>query len=501
MTLGTGALVWGAYEGRFPDDRLLAAVRGGQVGGVVLFARNAPSQEAVRTATNALLDAARGGGLPPVTIATDQEGGAVVRFGHRAIFPGAMALAATRDADLIERVAFATAAGLRADGIGVDLAPVCDVNSEPANPAIGTRSFGDDPAEVAACVAAWVRGSTAAGVASCAKHFPGQGAAVHDSHHTTVDVRAERALLDRRDLAPFRAAFAAGAAAAMTAHVRYPALDDAIATLSAAIATGLLREELGFTGLLLSDAFEMGGLTAAGHPETLVPRAIAAGVDTVLLPAQGPIDQAWEWIAVGVRAPRVREAVARARGFRTRFAVEVGAPPFGGGEPGGLDATLAGAPALAIEAAERSLTLVGPTLPDLARASTVRVVALPPDDASEVSALRDPVGRLQRSLRSSLGRRLAFAVDVPPEGVGPLVVCTWGARFDPVTLRHAAALLDEAAVHCALRSPYDAGIGRPLPTLLTYCDVPASLDALAAALAGELTPLGRSPVRLVQPYC
>ena len=499
MTLGTGALVWGAYEGAFPDQRLLAAVRGGQVGGVVLFARNAPSQAAVRTATSALLDAARGGGLPPVTIAADQEGGAVVRFGHRTIFPGAMALGATGDAGLIERVALATTAGLRADGIGVDLAPVCDVNSEPANPAIGTRSFGDDPAQVATCVAAWVRGSAAAGVASCTKHFPGHGAAAYDSHHTTVDVRADRALLDRRDLAPFRAAFAAGAPAAMTAHVRYPELDDAIATLSPAIATRLLRDDLGFTGLLLSDAFEMGGITAAGMPEALVPRAIAAGVDTVLLGAHGPIDQAWEWIAVGVRAPRVMEALARARRFRARFAIKAG--PETRGDEQDLEAPLAGALALAIEAAERSLTLVGPALPNLARASTVRVVALPPDDAAEVSALRDPAARLERALRARLGTRLVFASGVPPEGTGPLVVCTWGARFDPARLRHAAALLDQAAVHCALRSPYDAGLGRPLPTLLTYCDVPASLDALATALAGALIPRGRSPVRLTRPYC
>src|SRR5207247_1112118 len=143
------------------------------------------------------------------------------------------AIAAAGDPTNAERVARAVALGLRADGIAMNHAPVCDVNSDPHNPVIGTRSFGDDPASVARYCASWVTGSEGAGVATSPKHFPGHGATSYDTHHTTVDVVADRATLEARELVPFRAAIAAGASSVMTAHVRYPALDaDAIATLS-----------------------------------------------------------------------------------------------------------------------------------------------------------------------------------------------------------------------------------------------------------------------------
>ncbi|MFN2520894.1 MAG: glycoside hydrolase family 3 N-terminal domain-containing protein, partial [Candidatus Limnocylindria bacterium] len=146
----------------------------------------------------------------------------------------------------------------RADGIALNHAPVCDVNVEPRNPVIGTRAFGDDPRRVAAFAAAWVRGSEGAGVATSPKHFPGHGAADVDSHHEGVEIAADRGLLERRELVPFRAAFAAGASAAMTGHLRFPALDASnIATLSRAILVDLLRNELGFTGLLLTDSLDM----------------------------------------------------------------------------------------------------------------------------------------------------------------------------------------------------------------------------------------------------
>src|SRR5258708_6441176 len=251
VTLSAGALVWAGFDGPAVPGPLLDAIERGRIGGLLLFAYrgNIRSREQVRGMLREAVGATRRGGLPPVPVGVDQEGGSVVRIGYGAVFPSAMAIAATGDPNNAERAARAVALGLRADGIAMNHAPVCDVNVDPRNPVIGTRSFGDDAAAVARYCAQWVKGSEGAGVATSPKHFPGHGATTHDTHHTTVDVTADRATLEQRELVPFRAAIAAGASSVMTAHVRYPALDDeSIATLSPRILGDLLRRELHFTG-------------------------------------------------------------------------------------------------------------------------------------------------------------------------------------------------------------------------------------------------------------
>ncbi len=276
--LGPGALVWAGFDGPEVPGPILDAIRTGQLGGLLLFAMrgNVRSKAQVRAMLGEAAEAARRGGLPPVPVAVDQEGGAVVRVAYRAVFPSAMAIGATGDPSYAERAGRAVGEGLRADGITLNHAPVCDVNAEPLNPVIGMRSFGDDPQRVADFAAAWVRGSEAAGVATTPKHFPGHGMTPHDSHVTTIDVADDAATLRARDLVPFRAAFAAGAAGVMTAHIRYPALDpDTIATLSRPILTTLLRDELGFDGLCITDSLDMSGVTQVEDPRRVAGRAIS----------------------------------------------------------------------------------------------------------------------------------------------------------------------------------------------------------------------------------
>ena len=226
--LSAGALVWAGFDGPSVPEALLDAIARGRIGGLILFAYrgNIRSREQVRSMLREAVAAAERGGLPPVPVAVDQEGGSVIRVGYGAVFPSAMAIAATGDPTYAERAARAVGLGLVADGIAVNHAPVCDVNVEPRNPVIGTRSFGDDPEMVARFAAAWVRGSESVGVATSAKHFPGHGATGHDTHHTTVDVGADRATLETRELVPFRAAISAGASSVMSSHVRYLGLDD-----------------------------------------------------------------------------------------------------------------------------------------------------------------------------------------------------------------------------------------------------------------------------------
>jgi len=489
VKLGTGALVWAGFDGPQAPGPLLDAIKRGAIGGVLLFAfrDNIRSKAQVRAMLREIQDAARQGGLPPVPVAVDQEGGTVIRIGYRATFPSAMAIGATGDPAYAERAARVVGEGLRADGIAVNHAPVCDVNSDPRNPVIGTRAFGDDARHVAEFAAAWVRGSESVGVATTPKHFPGHGHTSQDSHLLRPDANVDRATLEARELVPFRAAFAAGASGVMTAHVRYPALDAKDgATVSRAILTDLLRRELGFTGFAVTDSLDMKGITDVEAPDQVVTRAIAAGADAAMVTTG--LDRqlaAAGWIDKAVDAARVNEALERTADFRERFAIEVPAD----------DIDDAPARRLAAEIAERAITHHGPPLSPLT--GRVRVVTFGSARQSFVEETADPVGGLERALRARLGDRLAFGREGRvPEGDGTVVVVTSNAAFQPDQAARARELLAQGGVLCAIRSPYDAALVPNTPALLTYSDVPPSLEALAAVLAGERRPMGRPPVRI-----
>ena len=264
------------FPGEKPPRWVLAALERG-LAGVTIFGPNIAGPEQLARLTAQLRSA---GGLPLVAI--DEEGGDVTRIAHLtgSPYPGNAALGAVDDVNLTHAVHRALGQDLDALGINVDLAPSVDVNTASDNPVIGIRSFGPDPDLVARHAAAAVRGLQAAGVAACAKHFPGHGSTSADSHHGIVTVQASLDLLRRRDLPPFAAAIAAGVRGVMPGHLRVPDLTgDDPATLSAAALNGLLRGELGFTGVIISDALEMRAVSDLyGIPEAAV-LAVAAGTD------------------------------------------------------------------------------------------------------------------------------------------------------------------------------------------------------------------------------
>ncbi len=267
------------YTGLEPPGWLLDALAEG-LGGVVLFANNLTGTDVdVRTLTDRLRAAAG----RDVVIALDEEGGDVTRLDqHRGSrYPGAAALGALDDPQATEEVYAAIGARLADVGVTLNLAPVADVNSQPRNPVIGVRSFGADPAQVSRQVGAAVRGLQRSGIAACAKHFPGHGNSVDDSHHEVATLAQSREELDATDLPPFRAAIEAGVAAIMTGHLLVPALDpDRLVTVSPA-ATRLLREDLGFTGAIVTDALEMRALAGTvGMTEGFV-QALVAGADAL----------------------------------------------------------------------------------------------------------------------------------------------------------------------------------------------------------------------------
>jgi beta-N-acetylhexosaminidase len=268
------------FPGTTPPGWLLDALGRG-LAGVTLFGPNITGPEQVAALTARLRDAA---GEP--VIAVDEEGGDVTRIAHLtgSPYPGNAALGAVDDTALTTEIYRALGADLAAIGINVDLAPSADVNSADDNPVIGTRSFGPDTALVARHAAAAVTGLQSAGVAACAKHFPGHGSTSADSHHVIATVDGGLAELRERDLPPFLAAIAAGVRAVMPGHLRVAGLTGGLpATWSAAAITGLLRGELGFTGVVITDALEMRAVADPhGLPEAAV-AAVAAGADLLCL--------------------------------------------------------------------------------------------------------------------------------------------------------------------------------------------------------------------------
>ncbi|MFY1693537.1 glycoside hydrolase family 3 protein [Plantactinospora sp. WMMB782] len=249
------------------------------LGGVVLFARNVVDAEQVTALTEAMR-AER----PDVLVAIDEEAGDVTRLESRqgSSRPGNLALGAVDDTGLTEAVARDLGAELAAAGVALNYAPDADVNANPDNPVIGVRSFGADPGLVARHTAAWVRGLQSAGVAACAKHFPGHGDTSVDSHLDVPRIAVSRARLDACELPPFRAAIDAGVQAVMTGHLLVPAIDEEWpATLSRRVLTDLLREELGFQGVVVTDAIEMRAVADRYGFAGATVRALVAGADAI----------------------------------------------------------------------------------------------------------------------------------------------------------------------------------------------------------------------------
>src|ERR1700719_541702 len=253
----------------------------------------------------------------PLLIAADFERGTSMRIDEGASFPHAMAVAATGRPEDAYTVGKITALEAKAAGVPWVFAPDADVDSNPANPIINTRSFGEDPARVSESVTAFVRGVEENGGLATAKHFPGHGDTSTDSHLDLPTVTSDRAHLDSVELAPFRAAIAAGTSTIMTGHLAVPALEpdpDVPATMSPRITTDLLRGQMGFEGLVVTDALDMGGVTVRYPPGEVAVRSILAGADVLLVPPvlDAAMQAVHEAVASGrIPMARLDEAVTR----------------------------------------------------------------------------------------------------------------------------------------------------------------------------------------------
>jgi beta-N-acetylhexosaminidase len=507
-----------AFDGDRVPRWMATRLRSAPAAGVTLFRHhNVRSPGQVRELTDALQDAAAE--FPgPLLVAADQEGGQLLALGgETTAFAGNMALGAVDDLALTEAVGAAIGREARAMGVNLVYAPVMDLASEPRNAAIGTRSFGDDPALVARHGAALIRGLQSAGAAATAKHFPGHGEMAQDTHLALGVVELSREDLDHRTLVPFRAAIEAGVKVMMSGHVAVPALtgDSTLpATLSRVAMHGLLRTELGFDGLSISDALDMRAIAQGAAQAVEVIAAIRGGLDLLLCSPWRTSQRRVESTVAAAASRGLFEAdemaasTARLAVLRRWLAEAAPAPDLavvGGAQHRALSRTLA----------ERALTRLDRGEGDLRLARTTRLLAVmpepgdltPADTSSAVEpglacALRtrfDAVEEVVVRMEPTEDEIAAIRARVVAGEFDAVVVGTIEAHRLPAQAKLVQALAGTTTptVAVAMRTPWDGAVYPPgVPALATYSINPDSLEAVARALAGEIPAPGRVPVRI-----
>ncbi|GAA2608634.1 glycoside hydrolase family 3 protein [Streptomyces tubercidicus] len=492
------------------------------VGGIIYFgwAHNTREPHQIADLSNGIQKAAAAQRLPvPVLISTDQEHGIVARVGAPAtLFPGAMALGAGGSREDARTAARIAGEELFAMGIRQDYAPDADVNVNPANPVIGVRSFGADPQAVARMVTAEVKGYQGAGIAACAKHFPGHGDTDTDSHVGLPYIHHSAEEWERLDAPPFRAAIAAGIDSIMTAHIVVPAFDPSEdpATLSRPILTGILRERLGYDGVVVTDSLGMEGVRVKYGDARVPVLALKAGVDQLLNPpdlalAHGAVLKALkegELTERDLDAKLLRILLLKERRglfrdpYTTHRAVDRAV---------GTRAHLATADRIA----DRTTTLLrnDTGILPLSRRRERRVLVAGVDAAAPSGTGGPPTTVLARALTELGFTATALSTGMTPtqqridEAVAALgerdavVVATYNVTAGSAQRKLVDALLatGKPVVQLAVRNPYDiAQLGGVRAALASYSWTDVELRAAARVIAGQRDPAGRLPVPIMR---
>ncbi|HET6286625.1 MAG TPA: glycoside hydrolase family 3 protein [Amycolatopsis sp.] len=486
------------------------------LGGVIYFNNdsrdNFDDPVQVAKLSNGLQRAAlRSGAHIPLQIATDQEGGTVTRMGAPATeLPNAMAIAAGRDAKAAQEAARILGHELRAVGINQDFAPDADVNSNPANPVIGVRSFSGRPDLASEFVGAQVKGFQNSGrrsetVSAAAKHFPGHGDAATDSHHELPRIDRSEASWRETDVPPFKAAIKAGIDSIMSAHIQFPSLDPSgePATLSKPILTGKLREELGYRGVVVTDSLSMDAVRER-HSDAEIPvLALKAGIDQLLMPVN--LELAITSVLDAVRKgklteKRIDESVLRVlklklnRGILTSPFVDPAKVASKVGTPANL--------ATAQGIADRSITAIrndGGVLPLERQPAKTLVTGWGVSTTTSLAAKLTAHGTRATALQTGqtpTDAQISQAV-AAAKNVDLVVVLTNNVGTYPLQGKLLQALADtgKPVVAVAAQIPYDAGYESPVKTwLATYGYISPSLEALAKVILGKVKPQGKLPV-------
>lgn len=513
-----------AFKGKqeIPDE-FLEALRTYRPAGITLFRSfNVDTPAQVRQLVDRLQAAVREIGIPPLLIAADQEGGQLMTIGSGSTpLPGNMALGAAGDTSLARRAGEVLGSELRAMGINVNYAPCCDVNINPQNPVIGIRSFGEDPAQVAELAAALIEGMQSRGVAATAKHFPGHGDAASDSHHGLPSLPHDLPRLEKVEFPPFEAAIRAGVELVMTGHLAMPAIDGADAppaTLSRNVLNGLLREQLGFDGVIITDAMDM---KAIGQGEELgenAVRAVQAGADLLLITSD-PDDQecVHRHLSRALEEGQVNlhefdaslERIGFLKGWLERQDEAPGLEVVGCREH----------QEIADEIARKSVTLVrneAGTLPlRLPPEARVAAVVPAPLDLTPADTSSHVAPTLAAALRAYHRQVDQYIFPYSPTGHQITALLELLKTYDLVVLGTLNAfrqkgqqkLVSEVlasgipTVLVAMRLPYDLMAYPQAPThVCTYSLLEPSMRALAAAMFGKVPFEGRLPVSIPSLY-
>jgi beta-N-acetylhexosaminidase len=471
------------FDGSSFTAEFLRLVRDRRVGGIVLYAANLSSPKQVRDLTASI---ARAGGDRRPFIAIDQEGGIVRRLRDDfPVLPSAMALGATRSPELARKAGHAVASGLRDLGFDMNFAPVLDVLTEPRNASIGTRAFSDDPALVASLGSAFIEGQRRAGVVSVVKHFPGLGGVADDTHERLPVLTVDAATLRKRELVPFRAAFTQELTAVMSGHVAIPALAGSTpASLSPAVLTDLLRRELRFDGVVISDALQMKAL--AGGAGTLALQTILAGSDMVLaLGKPEARDEVFATLRAAYRdgtlpKERVRESLRRI---------------------------------LALKKTTRASTLLTPrerlaVLDEIAARAVTIVGEMQPLRAGQKIAYVGPDGALRRALPAPTAVLLSTSTSAAERSARIAAATAAGRRADLLIMaaenQQQFELLRDVRARLPKQRVLFVNLGMPWRimrdaaacTLLTYADDARSQEAAAQVILGKARATGIAPVTL-----
>ena len=494
-----GQLLVLGFGGRQMDGSIRKLLEDKHPGALALFGRNIGNRTQVRTLTSDIRQTMRHE-VPPF-VAVDQEGGNVLRLRERTtLLPGAMALGATRSPALAEAAGRAVGGDLTALGFNMNFAPVLDVNSNPLNPVIGVRSFGEDPAAVSELGAAFIAGLRAAGVAAVAKHFPGHGDTREDSHLRLPRVDRNLAELEAVDLMPFRRAFAEGLSAVMAGHLSLPQVEPGgtPASLSRKVLTGLLRRRMAFGGIIMTDGLEMEAVAATLGAGKAAVAAIKAGADMVMVlwyPEKKT--EVFEALLAAARSgeippQRLRSAVLRVLGEKARLGL-LGPVPPQPPSPGlatlGVDDQVAAA----------SVTLLKNRGDVVPLRSNQRVLVI----ASDRTFIRAVEQRMRhvRTLVVSARTRASQAPVQQAIRLGRQVDVVVVAVSSDVHLRLARELVadrtNRPVVVVSLLSPYVLRVGPDVDgSLCTYSYLRPSLVAAARVLTGHAPARGHLPVTI-----
>ena len=486
------------------------------IGAIVIFDANIESPPQLAQLIRDAQEATQANGDPALIVAVDQEGGPVARLRENVgftEFPSAMAMAATGDVNNARLAAQAMAGEMKAVGINMNLAPDMDVNNNPANPIIGIRSFGSDPAKVSMFGVAVIEAYQSEGILCVAKHFPGHGDTAVDSHIGLPLIPYDLARLNAIELVPFKAAMNAGIAGIMSAHITFPAVDntpDLPGSLSAKVQTGLLRDALKFDGLALSDSLEMGALESAGFttPKAAA-QALAAGADLLTFNTTLDVYRATHTLIMSkvqsgeIPQARLDQAVLRVLRAKERFGVFDGA--LVNVSTVASKVGLSETKQLSRDIAAKSITLIR---------DTAKLLPLKPD--TKLAVIETPY---------AIGLSTAFGtpgVDFAPSG-GVLqvseqpqpseieqalslaegktvIVATYDVAINPTQADLVNALLkaNVPVIVVAMRSPYDAQYLKDAPTVIAVYGTPL-FQGLAAALRGQAPMPGVLPVVIGTP--